>query len=368
MRKATPDPRESETLWAVSKTAVRTILLVAVVLVSLEVGARVANRGNLPILPYKIVAGVPELPRNAVLDVRFSDSASVRYVTDNAGLRVHDSGPPDLEARQVFVAGDSQVLGYGFDFENTFAARVSDAVFGDPRGAVILGAPAMDPEVLARAVAGSRAALPRDLAIAVLALNLGNDLDEVFSAGAWYRGIDQPALQSWLICHSAAYMTYVQRQYAKRANQTLVPGINRVFYTSSPGERVLLVRETVDLMIRTMQEISAAQTFVVVIPQDIQVFPEEFEKYRTYFTQPEDPAAWVDSVPKLAREFGLLETYAASRLKRAGIEVVLLSELLPTEASPEVYFSRTSHHLLPAAHDLIAAEIIARAESDAARP
>ncbi|KAE9624741.1 hypothetical protein [Parasedimentitalea maritima] len=364
-QQALRSPHQTGPRQTAAKVLFRSLVLVTLILAILEGFARIDNGGDLPVLPYEIIGGVPQLPRNAALDVRFYDSDTVRYVTDDAGLRVHDSGPPKLDARRVFIAGDSQVLGYGFEFDLTFAARVSDVVFGDARGGVILGTPAMDPEILALAVDANRAALPADLPIAALALNLGNDLDEVFSAGGWYRGIDQPRLQSWLLRHSAAYMGFIQRRYANLTDKTLIPGINRIFYSTSPEERVLLLRETVDLMVATLNKIGADQSFIVIIPQDIQVFPQDFQKYRKYFSLPEDYKKWAAFVPQLAREFGLLETYAAMRMKRAGVEVVLLSGLLPAGASPEDYFTRTSHHLLPAAHELIAAEIIARAASGA---
>lgn len=352
------DPSRELIRAAPIRLLARTLLLILVFAALAEIGARLGNRFCLPILPYRVVAGVPELPKDDVLCVRFRGEFPVTYRTNSAGFRVDDSA--DADRARIFIAGDSQVLGYGFHFEDTFAARLSKTLYGDPGEAAILGTPAMDPEMLGHAIRLHRAALPDALPVAVLSLNLANDLDEVFTAGEWYRGTDQPNLQAWLLRNSVAWMTLVQRSFARRVDQVLIPGINRIFYITSAEERVLLMRETVDLLIGSVKDIGATRSFVLLIPQDIQAFPEDFAKYRSYFRDETAFAKWSAAVPGIAREFDLLEDYAASRLERAGMNVVRLSRLFPPDAAAELYLSRTSHHYLPAAHALVADEIARR--------
>jgi len=342
------------------RTVCRALLIVVLVVPAVEIAARVMNGGYLPIIPYTIERGVPVLPARAVFDVRFSDGLPVRYVTDRNGFRVGEAGTTSPQPPGVFVAGDSQVLGYGFEFTDTFASIVAEQAFGGAERAAILGPPAMDPEMLEQALAAHRGVLAGGTPLAVVALNLGNDLDEIFTAGSWYRGIDQPWLQGWLIRNSVAYMTYVQHAYARAADHAMVPGINRMFYMTAPEERVLLARETADLLIRASRALGAQDVIVLIVPQDIQVFPADFGKYRKYFADAGDYARWEERVPEVAAGLRALEAYTASRIEAAGLTVIRLSALMPQDADPALYFSRTSHHLMPASHRLIADAILAR--------
>lgn len=347
-----------------ARTAFRTVLLVVLIVSGVEIGARVVNDGYLPIVPYTIEGGIPTLARNSSFDVRFAGENPVHYVTDENGFRVSKRPTTEKRPRQVLVAGDSQVLGYGFDFKETFAAIVADEMYGSIDRAAILGPPGMDPEILQYAISAHELRDREDALLVIIALNLGNDLDEIFTGGAWYRGIDQPPVQGWLIRNSAAYMTYVQRSYAKALDKTLVPGINQIFYVTSPEERVLLARETADIFLSILRKIASLKVIILIIPQDIQVFPADFEKYKNHFANIDDYSRWKDRVPVASAGLQVLEAYLASRLEDAGLDVVRASTLLPATSDPALYFSRTSHHLTPAAHRLVAKEILSRLRNE----
>lgn len=344
----------------VLRTAFRCTLLVVIIASMVEIAARMVNSGYLPIIPYTIERGVPTLPANVSFEVQFDDDNPVRYVTDGNGFRISEQETGAKRSPKVFVAGDSQVLGYGFAFSATFAAIVADAMYGGADRAAILGSPGMDPEILQYAIAAHKQVALADTRLAIIALNLGNDLDEIFTGGSWYRGIDQPQVQGWLIRNSVAYMTYVQRSYAKALDRTLVPGVNRIFYVTSPEERVLLARETADVLLSAAKSIAAQRVIVLIVPQDVQVFPGDFGKYRKYFANADEFAGWEARIPDISSGLRVLEAYIASRMEDAGLNVVRVSRLLPANGNPAVYFSRTSHHLTPAAHRLIAKELLSR--------
>lgn len=323
------------------------------------------NSGYLPIIPYTIERGVPTLPASVAFDVQFADDYPVRYATDENGFRISEQETGAKRSPKVFVAGDSQVLGYGFAFSQTFAAIVADSMYGGADRAAILGPPGMDPEILQYAIGADKQAALADTPLAIVSLNLGNDLDEIFTGGSWYRGIDQPQVQGWLLRNSVAYMTYVQRSYAKALDRTLVPGVNRIFYITSPEERVLLARETADLLISAAKSIAARRVIVLIVPQDIQAFPRDFGKYRRYYADADEFARWEARIPDISSGLRVLEAYIASRMEDAGLSVVRVSGLLPANGNPALYFSRTSHHLTPVTHRLIAKELLSRMHSEA---
>ncbi|MDH4185361.1 MAG: hypothetical protein OEV08_00060, partial [Nitrospira sp.] len=104
----------------------RFLVLLIILATGIELVVRIALGWNLPILPYYVQEGVPRLPSNSVMHVKFLGTPEVLYTTDRLGMRIAKA-ESDGDQTQLLVIGDSQALGYGLAFEKTFAAHVAQS-------------------------------------------------------------------------------------------------------------------------------------------------------------------------------------------------------------------------------------------------
>lgn len=339
------------------------VLVMAFCAVFLELASRLVHRWKAPLLPYSFVRGAALLPPGMDLEASFYGLPANRYITDDWGARIADPAvAAERPGQGIFVIGDSQVLGYMLEFDDTFASKVAQAALGDRRRARILAAPADHPETYAEALdAYAPQGLERQR-LAVLGLNLGNDLDEMYSEALDWQRESSHGLGRWLSIHSFVYMDWV----LFRSHTLQLPeeplGVNRILYMLASDERIILGREvarTLDEVIRS--RVVADRVLVLIVPTDLQVDPKEFAKYRRYYHSDEEFERWSVNAPEYSAMMNALETYIASQLERRGIEVLRLTSLVETDGHAESLFDRTSHHLTSRSHGLIARAILAPA-------
>ncbi|MDH4187211.1 MAG: hypothetical protein OEV08_09445, partial [Nitrospira sp.] len=217
-------------------------------------------------------------------------------------------------------------------------------------------APAIDIEVLALFVQRHRDwfSVPGQL---IITLNLGNDLDEMYLGGAWYRGTSEHISRKWMIQHSAAFMWLIKWQYERGLTRNMIPGVNAILRLLGPQERVILAREAVGCITRIRDAVGSTPTIVVVLPQDLQLFPDDFRKYAQYFDDPSKFEEWWGKRQQLAQQMQTLEDYLVALLRGRDFKVVTLAEALPADATASQVFNRFSHHLTPQAHAWLAKAI-----------
>lgn len=327
----------------------------------LELASRLVHRGKAPLLPYYFHHGAAFLPGGMDLRSSFYGLPANRYVTDDWGARIAD---PAVARRRpghgVFVLGDSQMLGYMLEFEDTFASRIAAAALGDRRQARILAAPADHPETYAAALASYA---PRGLErqrLAVVGLNLGNDLDEMYSEAIDWSRDDSSPLGRFLTSHSFLYMdgVLVRSHLLEAKDEPL--GINRILYMLTSDERIILARETV----RTLDEVIARsvvadRVLVVIVPADIQVDPAEFQKYRRFYSTQQEFDRWNAHIAEYSAMMNSLEAYIAGQLAHHGRQVLRVGPLISRRDPSRSLFDRTSHHLTARSHQILAEAILA---------
>jgi hypothetical protein len=338
---------------------VRVILAVAVCLAVLEMPPRVIHWWKAPLLPYYFEQGATMLPRNYDSKVSFYGSPTVRYTTDSWGARIsHPALANERLQDGVFVVGDSQMLGYMVDFHQTFASRVASALTGDADAARLLAAPASHPETLGPALHEYAPLKLEKQRLAVVGLNLGNDLDEMYDnaiTGKHQTG----ALEKWLLRNSFLYMDMVllRSHWLKPGNAP--PGINPIFYMLDAQERVILAREAARVLDELLNDpaIEADHKVLVIIPADIQVDLAAFLKYRRYYSSEAEFNKWNQQVFAAAATMNAVEEYVARQMERRGHRVIRFSKLVPQGGAAGL-FDETSHHITAEGHALLAQAIL----------
>ena len=328
----------------------------------LELASRIVHLGKAPLLPYYFDHGAALLPPAVDLWASFYGRPANRYTTDAWGARIASPRlANDRLQRGVFVVGDSQALGYMSEFEETFASRVAEAILGEPNAARILAAPANHPETYISALDHYAPAGLEHQRLAVVTLNLGNDLDEMYSEGlAWSRERTHP-LSAWLLTHSFAYMDCILiRSHRVRGDDDLI-GVNKILYMLEPDERIILARQAVERLLELIARIPADRQVVLIVPSDLQVNPAELEKYRRYYRSAERFEELQQNAAAFAGMMNAVENYIARRLESGGREVVRFSKLASKRASL-VLFDDSSHHLTPTAHEMITRAILETSE------
>ena len=338
----------------------RCILAVPLTVVFLEILLRIAHFGRAPLLPFVVGdAGVPSLPPGMNRTVSFWWGPSARYIVDDWGARIarpelgHQRGPAG-----VLVVGDSQALGYQIPFEETFAAEVSQRLTGQSDAARILASPAMDPEQELFAVKRYAAGLPRQK-LAVLTLNMANDLDEMFVGGQSVRGAPESALQNALICHSFLYMDWANLWEHYLKTDTGPAGVNAILYATSSDERVVLADQTAGLLREMARQIPADRVIVVIIPNKYQLSVKLFQDFRRYYRSQDDFNRWYARIPDAADQMNALETFIAATLRTGNIPVLRFVDLAKSSGDPPAdLFESSSEHISARGHQLIADAIL----------
>lgn len=328
----------------------RTAALVVALLGFCEGVARLMNP-DAPLLPYSTEGGYPSLPASSRLRVALTPGAPVEYVTDSFGARIDGTSHTTAEP-EVLIVGDSQALGYDLPFEKTAAAHIGACA--PERGVAISAAPASDLEdYLLRMARESRSRLA--LRRVILILNLGNDLDEAYSSGQWFRGPSVQRLPTWLVQYSRVYQWLVLQIQERDLSRTSVPGVNRILYELSVDERVALVEATATRLVDSLRSMPTQRILVVVIPSDVDVDQAELRKYKRYSTGSAFES-WLTKADAFSNQLAALRRLLVSRLQSARIDVIDLHEVFDAHDAQSVY-SRTSHHLTTLGNELAAGRI-----------
>ena len=352
---AAPRRRRRWGFWLSQLAAVLALLAV------LEAAVRLAHGGARPSLPHVLERGnIVSLPATVDMRVRLPGSETVRYVTDQAGARV--AGPESMSVvPQVLVAGDSQALGWGVAFEDTFAARLARRLVGDDQAARILAAPATDPDRYRYALARASRVQTAPLAALVVVLNLGNDLEEMtLGRRAYRRQRLQPAAE-WLARHSFLYLDASLLLQRLRTDPEQWPGTNLVLPAFTLAERRDLADVTVEVLVAALQAGPPARhRAVVVVPNDYQVEPEAFDKYAPYYPDRTAFDSVRRQVPEMAAEMDALQARIMAQLRARGIIVVDLRALAAAREQRQGLYSTHSHHISAEAHNLLADALAVR--------
>lgn len=329
----------------VRRLFLRTAGLFILILVTVEGVSRVRTP-HAPLLPFRGTASYPVLPASAAMAVAFGSASPVWYVTDQTGARIARPGLP-VEKTDFLVVGDSQALGYDLPFEDTAAVAVARCAASNQLA--IAAAPASDPEDYLRRYQDEirdRTMLKR----AIVLVNLGNDLDEIYLSGQWFRGITGDTVQTWLLQHSRAYQNLLLWQQDRALAATTIPGVNRILYELSADERLQL---TDALAARVAAGIDPRlPTTVAILPNDSDVAPSELAKYQQYAASIPAFQKWLRQAAVFSAQQSALRRLLVARLRTAGVDVLDLSYLFSPQNATAM-FARTSHHLTAHANRLI---------------
>ncbi|RMB12352.1 hypothetical protein [Eilatimonas milleporae] len=347
------------------KILVYLLCSLSAVIAIMEIVLRLVFAG-LPTIPFFYQeTGIPSLYQNDNVLVSFPDRPPVRYKTNSMGARIHETADPDAAPSSgTLVIGDSQALGYGLDFEDTFGFRVHQRLFQD-NGVRIFASPSTDMELLSNAVCGGALTNEMSAALMVVVVNLGNDLDEIYLGGRTRRGTASSGLHRFLLRHSRIYMRLAIARSRGILMTHALPGVNPILYNLTAAERVTLADE----MVRHIQAVlacgpEAAQKIVVLMPSDFQVDPDELLKYGPFSNDPRMFEDWAGRRAALAQMMNALERYIAARLSVEGLSVVSFRALVLDRALDSAgVFERSSHHITRLGHEILAAEIIGQLQN-----
>ena len=336
--------------------AIKTLLVGMMALLFLEGILRLLHFGSKPLVPFCVEQGSPALPPTSDFCAAFRGHPPTRYVTDRVGARI---ASPKLRRKPfedgVLVVGDSQILGYGFPFEKTFASLLATDLLGDQDKARILASPGIDPEnaeFVIRRYAQTHSHRHRAI---ICVLNIGNDLDEIYFRGQTEHGLTWGPVTTWLGINSYLYMDWmiVDTQYITPPKHPA--GVPRISYGLHPDERVVLADAVVNQVLENRELLPPSDHYaVVLIPAEVQVSKTQFATNARYYRSHKEFERWSKRTFALATMMSALETYMAKRLKAAGVHVLIGSEIFRQAGSVDRIFGEDSHHLSPYAHRLLA--------------
>lgn len=325
----------------------------------LEVVLRVLHRGSHPIIPYQVEDRIPSLPFAADFYSTIGDHPPAHYITDDLGARIASADVHRLNCENnILVVGDSQALGWGMPFEETFAARLSQAVSGDTSKARILAAPATDPEHEFFALERYAGKCRGRQRATVLVLNMGNDLDEMYT-GRQSAGVQRRGIASWLALHSYLYVdVMLVKNKMFGIGEQLTPGVNSLFYTLRPEEQIFLAEQAAAQTLESLKKIPPSeQAVVLIIPQDFQIDINQIDKYQRYYPTEQEFLRWKTRVRELSETLTKLENQITTILEAQNVRVVRFSTIASASATNGNLFDKYSHHLTASSHGMIAGEL-----------
>jgi hypothetical protein len=363
MDDGTNQMRRSKLILLSIAYALKLVSVFVFLLLVLEVCARIIHRNSRPIVPYLIEEQSPTLPPGADFSVTLPGHRAARYVTNDFGARVAVEGPrrPSCDGDGVLVVGDSQALGWGIDFENTFASRLAERAVGDRARARILASPATDPEHNLNVLERYESACPRGEKLTVFVLNLGNDLDELYTGRRWPLPQSSRGVGFWLTMHSFFYVdTSLLMRRLGGSKDDPTPGVNGILVRLRPDEQEFLADRAAELMAELVRRAPPSEHVVVlIIPQDYQVDAGQFDKYQNYYDSEQEFLAWKSRVPEFAEAMNGLERRVVERLEAGGVKVVRFAPVARGAGPAAELFDTYSHHLTPKAYRLVADAILA---------
>jgi hypothetical protein len=336
-----------------------------VILALMEGAARLVHGGARPMIAsIRDAHGNPRLPPDVDFDVRIQGGPSSRLTTDSDSARILE---PDVRGQSheggVLIVGDSQVMGWDMPFERAFGTLVGLHAGVSPDRVWLLAAAGQDPEAQLEWVREYSARHPQRHRLAVVAVNLGNDFEEMYFGRASVQALPTSAVLRQLTAHSVLFLdiALMKHLFGSRPANEVPLGVNLSMSSLDQTARHLLVGATADAVTRLVRALPPAdQVLVVSIPQDSQIDEREFLKYRKYYSSDVDFATFRHVQKAALTRLASAEAELAAVMDQRGIAYMALDVALRTRYSESGYVDRSSHHLLASAHVVMAAAIAAK--------
>ena len=350
----------------VAGTVLECLVVLAVVALLLEGMSRIVHLNKRPAIPAVSDAdGALRMPAGFDATIQLAGREPFALCTDAQGLRVADCSAATLAAEtDVLVVGDSQALGWGFDFGKTFGALVAAELPGRRVGSArLMAAAATDVESLQSWASdyrhhreGGQAAAPL---LNIVSLNLGNDLDEMFFSRSSVTIPRFRAAREWLAVHSTVMADFtIAKNALFNAEWQSPPGANPVLFALDDAERATLASAAAAAVERLARALPPArETVVLLLPNDYQVQPGEFDKYRRFYPQAAQFESWQRRIPQAVARLDALESAIATELQARGFRVAVPHEALKA-VDPLTLFDRGSHHYSPLGQRILARSIL----------
>jgi hypothetical protein len=327
----------------------------------LEGVLRIIQQNYKPIIPYKLDNQIPHLPYDSEFYVSLAGGVKGKYTTDDMGARILSA---DVRGHSregdILIVGDSQPMGWGMDFDQTFASRLAAAVTADPGKARILAAPATDPEHFMFAISNYSQKHQERQRASIVVLNLGNDLDEMYTVREGLGVETSSAFTFWLNMHSLLYLdAALLRSKIFGGTDIQTPGINSIFYALLPDEQIVLADQAVRIVLECIKRLPPSdQVIVLITPQDFQIDLSQFDKYRSFYKTEQEFNDWKSRTPQHAEILNSLEKHIIDRFEAEHVKVVSVSSILRQAGAFEGVFDNFSHHLTAKGHQLVADALI----------
>jgi len=294
--------------------------------------------------------GNARAPSEMDMLVRLPGMDTVHYVTDNSGARVEQAVDAQVKPEWLFV-GDSQMLGWGLEFEDSLPGRMA-RLHGQQMSAVrILASSRQDPVgLLAWARDYTRLHPSRHRVVAV-GINLGNDLDEIYFRHYAPSPLTSSRMTEWLSLNSIAFLDFSRLLQALRGRDATpgFAGVNTamVLIGDDPHALQALIADTVRGVSKLFAALPAAdQRVVIIIPQDSQVALAEFDKYRNAYRDDPTFEKAREMQARAIRRLDKAEFALMKQLQALGYCVISTHAELQRHYTASGYFDRNSHHLL----------------------
>lgn len=345
------------------------LLVLAVVALLLEGMSRIVHLNKRPAIPaISDPDGALRMPAGFDATLQLAGREPFALCTDAQGLRIADCSAATLAAdTEVLVVGDSQALGWGFDFGQTFGALVAAELPGHRAGgARLMAAAATDVESLQSWAAdyrqaGALAQVPagRMPLLNIVSLNLGNDLDEMFFSRSSVTVPRFRAAREWLAVHSTVMADFtIAKNALFNAEWQSPPGANPVLFALDDAERATLAKAAAAAVERLARALPPAHdTVVLLLPNDYQVQPREFDKYRRFYPQAVQFESWQRRIPQAVARLDALQAAITTELQARGLRVAVPHEALKA-VDPLALFDRGSHHYSPLGQRILARSVL----------
>lgn len=336
--------------------------LVAILLACfvLEGGSRLVHWGVRPMLPNVTDAsGASLMPGGLDIVVSFSGGGTFEFCSDRDGLRIACGVPVSPPLPRVLAVGDSQTLGWGLNHEQAYGTLVGKAIGFSASQTRAMAVASSDVETMlpwARDYQNGAHSRPE---LKLIAINLGNDLDEMFFSRSSSHLPRFKRASEWLAIHSYFVLDFqVVKEALAPSRPLFPPGTNPVLFSLDGAERMELVQAIVASVDKITKALPvSAHTVIVLIPSDYQVAAAEFTKYEKFYPSSAQYVRWAERVAPAAAMLDEIEQGLGIRLRSHGFLVSTPRTALQAHPPVEV-FDRSSHHLTALGHRIVADSIV----------
>ena len=333
-------------------------LVSATAAILVEGTVRLVQGNARPMIPFVVDRlGATRLAADLDMPIQLPRYARMQLVSDDLGARVASVAAREADRTDgILFVGDSQVLGWGLPFEQTAAARLAGLVGVPLERVAILAAAAEDPERQIGWVEDYARRRPQRQRVEVVALNLGNDLDEIYLSRAGTRFESRGGLTAWLSNHSLAFLDLALLRQAWWAEpDDPHPEVNSAMLRLDGDERNLLAGGVAASLEHLFDALPPSdRRIVVVIPQDSQVDIREFDKYRGYYADEADFNLHKEAQEIAVERLDALQGMVGDRLKATDLNVVPLESALREAWGKADLIDTRSHHLMATGQEIAA--------------